>query len=142
MSHQGVYKACNVFEPRTDTGSVLFSYFACLHTATFIFLSLFALVEIISLKVWERPKCPGLRNVHFRLPSVAQKRSMLKLSIKNVSSSCRILINFLLYCSLFSNNCGNVLLCCICIYSKPNAVSHVSVTILYPFNSGGYLCFN
>ena len=51
-------------------------------------------------------------NVHFRLPSVAQKRCMLKLSIKNVSSSCRILINFLLYCSLFSNNCGNVLLWC------------------------------
>ena len=47
--------ACNVFELRTDTGSELFSYFTCLHTTTFIFLSLFALVETITLKIWERP---------------------------------------------------------------------------------------
>ena len=37
-----------MFEPRTDTESVLFSYFTCLHTTTLIFLSLFALVETIS----------------------------------------------------------------------------------------------
>ena len=45
----------NVFEPRTDTGSVLFSYFTCLQTTTFTFLSLFALVETITLKIRERP---------------------------------------------------------------------------------------
>ena len=45
------------FEPRTDTGSVQFSYFTCLHTTIFIFLSLFALVETITLKIWERPMC-------------------------------------------------------------------------------------
>ena len=33
------------FEPRKDTGSVLFSYLTCLHTTTSIFLSPFALVE-------------------------------------------------------------------------------------------------
>ena len=44
----------DVFEPRTDTGSVLFSYFTCLQSTTSIFLSLFALVETISLKIWER----------------------------------------------------------------------------------------
>ena len=40
------------FEPRTDTGSVLFSYFTCLHTTTFIFLNPFALVEMISFENW------------------------------------------------------------------------------------------
>ena len=49
-----IKQLCNVFEPRTDTGSVLFSYFTCLHTTTFIFLSFFALVETITLKIWER----------------------------------------------------------------------------------------
>ena len=29
--------------------------FICLHTTTFIFLSLFSLVETIRLKIWERP---------------------------------------------------------------------------------------
>ena len=35
--------------------SVLFSYFTCLQTTTFIFLSLFAVVQMITLKIWERP---------------------------------------------------------------------------------------
>jgi len=35
--------------------SVQFSYFTCLHTTTFTFLSLFALVQMMSLKIWERP---------------------------------------------------------------------------------------
>ena len=61
--------------PQTDTGSILFSYFTCLHTTSFIFLSLFALVETVTLKIWERP----MQNVHFRLPYVAQKRGMLEL---------------------------------------------------------------
>ena len=44
-----------VFEPRTATGSVLFSFLTCLDTTTFILLSVFSLVETISLKIWERP---------------------------------------------------------------------------------------
>ena len=32
-----------------------FSFFTCLHTTTFIFLSLFALVETTTLKIRERP---------------------------------------------------------------------------------------
>ena len=43
------------FRATADTGSVHFSHFTCLHTSTFIFLSLFALVETITLKIWERP---------------------------------------------------------------------------------------
>ena len=48
-------KACNVFEPRTATGSVLFFYLTCLYTTKFILSSLSSLVETISLKIWERP---------------------------------------------------------------------------------------
>ena len=69
-----------VFEPRTDTGSVLFSYFTCLHTTPYIFLSLFALVETITWKS-RRNQCLRLQNVHFRLPSVVKKRCMFKLAI-------------------------------------------------------------
>ena len=39
---------------QTDTRSLLFSYFTCLHTTTFILLSFFALVETITSKIWER----------------------------------------------------------------------------------------
>lgn len=39
---------------RTATGSDLFPYLTCLH-ATFILLSIFSLVETISLQIWERP---------------------------------------------------------------------------------------
>lgn len=35
-------------------GSELFSYFTCLYTATFMMLSIFSPVEIISWKIWER----------------------------------------------------------------------------------------
>ena len=45
----------HVFEPRTNTGSVLFSYFTCLYTNTFTFFNLFALVKTIGLKIAERP---------------------------------------------------------------------------------------
>ena len=45
-------------------------------------LTLFVLVETISLKIWERPMSwPA--NIHFRLPFMAQKRCMLKLPKKN-----------------------------------------------------------
>ena len=47
--------ARNIFEPRTATGSVLFSYLTSLHDTIFILLSIFSLVETISLKIGERP---------------------------------------------------------------------------------------
>ena len=36
-------------------GSALFSYLTCLHTSTLMLLSLFLLVDTISLKICERP---------------------------------------------------------------------------------------
>ena len=48
-------KAGNVFEPRKATGTVLFSHLNCLYTTTYLFWSLFSLVETISLNIWERP---------------------------------------------------------------------------------------
>ena len=53
--HVFVTSIRELFEPPADTGSVLFSYFTCLHITTFTFLSLFALVETITLKIWGRP---------------------------------------------------------------------------------------
>lgn len=44
----------NLFEPRMATGSEVFSYSTCLHTA-----------------------CHGMRNLFFRFPSVTQKRRLL-----------------------------------------------------------------
>ena len=43
--------APEVFEPRTTTGSGMFSYLTCLHTATFILLTIFSLAETVSLKI-------------------------------------------------------------------------------------------
>ena len=40
---------------RTTIGSELFTYIACLHTTTFICLSIFSLLETICLEIWERP---------------------------------------------------------------------------------------
>ena len=48
-------KHATFFEPRTATGSVLFSHLTCLQTTPFILLSFFSLVETISLKIWETP---------------------------------------------------------------------------------------
>ena len=48
-------KLAMFFEPRTATGSGLFSSSNCLHTAVFILLSIVSLVETKSLKIWERP---------------------------------------------------------------------------------------
>ena len=45
----------NVFEPRTATGNEPFFYLTCLHTITFILLSILSLVQMISLKISERP---------------------------------------------------------------------------------------
>ena len=74
-------KACDVFEPRTATGSEVFFYLTCLHTTTVTLLSIFSLVETISSKIWERPlswqaKCS------LPFSSMAQKRRMLKLPDK------------------------------------------------------------
>ena len=41
-------------------------------------VTVFSLVETIRLKTG-RDHCPGVQNVHFRLPSLAQKRCMFKL---------------------------------------------------------------
>ena len=59
----------HVSEPRTDTGSVLFSYFTCLDTTTFIFLNLFALMKTIGLKIGERPmSCPAKCSLPVAIP--------------------------------------------------------------------------
>ena len=47
--------SARVFETRTATGSKLFSLLTCLHTTTFILLSIVSPLEMISLKVWEIP---------------------------------------------------------------------------------------
>ena len=43
-----------VFDTRTATGSELFSLLTCLHTTTFISLSVFSLLETLILKIWKR----------------------------------------------------------------------------------------
>ena len=45
----------HVFEPRTATGSELFSLVTCFHRATFTLLSIFSPLEMISTKIWETP---------------------------------------------------------------------------------------
>ena len=45
----------HVFEPRTATGSALFSLLTCFHTTTFTLLSIFSPLEMISTKIWETP---------------------------------------------------------------------------------------
>ena len=52
------------------------SLLTCLHTTTFILLIVFPLVEKNSSKSGGG-HCPGVRNVHLRLPSVAQKSLVL-----------------------------------------------------------------
>ena len=42
-----------VFETRTSTGSEPFSLLTCLHSTTFILLSIFSPLEMISIKIWE-----------------------------------------------------------------------------------------
>ena len=92
-----------IFEPRTDAGSVLFSYFTCLHTTTFIFLSLFALVETISLKIWKRPSVlacemftsgclPWLKNVAY-LSSLMRRTTNLDISLVITSVNSVLLEN-------------------------------------------------
>ena len=68
----------DVSERRTATGSELFYYLTCLHTITFILVSIFSVVETIRLKIGRRPlSC----DVHFRFLSLTRKRHMLKPSI-------------------------------------------------------------
>ena len=38
-----------------DTGSELFSFLTCFHTTTYILLSIFSPLEMISIKIWETP---------------------------------------------------------------------------------------
>ena len=45
----------SVFETRTATGSKLFSLLTCLHTTTFILLSIISPLQMISIKIWEIP---------------------------------------------------------------------------------------
>ena len=60
---------------RTATESELFCYLTCYHTTTFVLLSIFSLVETISLQIWGGPSvlarevvtsfCPWLKNIAF-----------------------------------------------------------------------------
>ena len=72
-----------VFETQTATGSELFSLSTCLHTTTFISLSIFSLLETLSLKIWERPLSWRAK---YSLPVAVRvsKMCMLKLPIKLV----------------------------------------------------------
>ena len=45
----------HVFETRTATGSEPFSLLTCLHSTTFILLSIFSPLEMITMKIWETP---------------------------------------------------------------------------------------
>ena len=49
-------------------------------------LSIFSLVETITLKIWG-DHCPGVRNVRFRFLLVAQKRRLPKLSNVDVKTT-------------------------------------------------------
>ena len=60
-----------VLEPRTATGSELFSFSTFLYTSTFILLRIFSLVETTGSNSG-RDHCPGMLNHHFRFPSVVQ----------------------------------------------------------------------
>ena len=73
-----IFERFDVFESRTATGGEVFSILTCLVTITFVLLNIFPPLEMIRLKSG-RQYCPGIRNVHFRLPSAAQKRRVLKL---------------------------------------------------------------
>ena len=64
--------ACNVYEPWTATGNVLFPYSTCLHSTAFILSSLFSLVETINWKIWEKP-LSWRTYAHFRSLPVDEK---------------------------------------------------------------------
>ena len=64
------------------TGSELFSSLTCLLTTVFTLLSIFSLIETISLKIWERT-LSWYANCSLPFPSVAQKPSLLKLSTES-----------------------------------------------------------
>ena len=72
----------DVFEQQTSARSEQFPYLTSLHTTTFLFLSILSLVETVSSNSG-RDLHPGIRNVHFQFPSVAQKHCLLKLSNNN-----------------------------------------------------------
>lgn len=68
-----------VFEPRTATESEMFPYLTCLFTTTVTLLRIILLIQTSSLCVQGRSLS---QHVYFRLPFVAQKRRLLKLSTR------------------------------------------------------------
>ena len=59
----------DVFETRTATGSELFPFQTCLHTTTFILLSIFSPSETISLNIVETVSSwHSMQNVHLMKP--------------------------------------------------------------------------
>ena len=58
-------KRATFLSHRRQLGVTFFSYLTCLLTTVFLLLSIFSLIEAISLKI-ERDHCPGMENVHFR----------------------------------------------------------------------------
>ena len=54
-AHQCFLLIESLSKPSTTTRSEQFSYLSCLHTNKFILLSIFSLVQMISLKIWETP---------------------------------------------------------------------------------------
>ena len=51
----GSLLSMRAFDTRTTTRSKLFSLLTCLHTTTFIMLSIFSSLEMISIKLWNTP---------------------------------------------------------------------------------------
>ena len=74
-----------VFETRTATGSELLSLLTCLHKTTFTLLSIFSPLEIIVIKIGEKPlswnaKCS--LPVAVRLPSAATSGKLSSFQLK------------------------------------------------------------
>ena len=70
----------------------LFSYLTCPHTTTYVLLSIFSLVETISLKIWERPLSWHAKS----LPSVPVRGSKASLALALL---IRITVTPLVVCS-------------------------------------------
>ena len=66
----GSFKHATFWRHERQPEMTFFSFLTRLRTTTFILLRMFS-----------KYYCPGMRNVHFRFPSVTQKRRLLKLSI-------------------------------------------------------------
>ena len=79
-----------VFETRTATRSELFSLLTCFHTTTFTLLSIFSPLEMISIKIWEKPLS---WHAKFSLPFAVRvsKTRMLKLPNREFKKRQRLL---------------------------------------------------